>query len=343
MSRASADNAGFGLVELLIAMTLGLLLTALVLQVTLDSRRSQRLLDASSRLQESGRFALNLIAQDLRMAGFMGCPNLQRIPVNVIAKNPPDDFNFITAAVLVGQNDVAAGNHFSALPGTDVVVVQKALALSARLTGNLEPNNANIQVDGNPAGLGQHDFVFITDCVNADLFQATAVSNNTNNRITITHANGSNENNRLSKIYGSDAEILGFQSMAYFVRDTGRTSAGGAPIRSLYVKARQLGSGATPTAAELVEGVEDMQLTYGVDSNGDRNIDDYKTANSVSDWAQVLSVRIELLLTSLEDNVVGSTGLYAQNNLTFNGSAVARDGRLRQVYNTAVSIRNRAP
>lgn len=343
MPRARQDNAGFGLVELLIAMTLGLLLTASVLQVTLGSQRSHRLLDASARMQESGRFALAYLAKDLRTAGFMGCPNLQRIPVNVIAKSPPADFAFAAGTVLRGENNVAATNDYDAVQGTDVVVLRRALAPTARLTGKLDPVNANIQIDGNPAGLGRGDFVFVTDCVNADLVKATAVSNNPGtDQVTITHAIGSNNNNQLSKIYGSDAEVLGFQSLAYFIRDTGRTTAAAAPIRSLYVKARRLGSGAAPVAAELVEGVEDMQLTYGVDSDGDRNIDNYKTANNVTDWSKVLSVRIELLLHSLEDSVVGVSGVYAQN-LTFNGSAVTPDGRLRQVYTTAVSIRNRLP
>ncbi len=339
-----AKHDGFGLLELLIAMTLGLLLSAAVMQVTLASQRSHHLLDAAARLQENGRFALSYLSKDIRTAGYMGCPNVQRIPVNVIAKTPATDLNFTAAAVLVGTDNAAAGNAYDAVAGTDFVVLQRALALPARLTGNLDPHNANVQIDSNPAGIGRGDFVFITDCVNADLFEATTVSSNrSNDRITITHANNKNDNNRLSKIYGRDAEILGFQSLAYFIRDTGRTTEGSAPIRSLYVKARNLGGGAPPVAIELVEGVEDMQLSYGVDSDADNNVDAYKTASDISDWTTVLSVRIELLLHSLEDNIVGTAGAFAQSNLTFNGDTVASDGRLRQVYTSVVAIRNRLP
>lgn len=336
-------QCGFGLVELMIALTLGLLLGTAVLQVTLASQRSQRLLDAAARLQESGRFAAGFLTRDMRSAGYMGCPNLQRVSVNVIAKDPPDDFDFTPAEVLVGHDNVAASNDYNAVAGTDVVVIQRAAPSPARLSGKLDPNNANIQIDSNPAGLGAGDFVFITDCIDADLFEATSVSVNPSGDITIAHGANANDSPKLSKIYGSDAELLGFQSIAYFVRDTGRDTPGGEDIHSLYVKARNLGSGTAPIATELVEGVEDMQLTYGEDTDGDRSIDVYRSAADVSDWSAVLSVRIELLMQSLEDNIVGRSGVLAQGSLTYNGSTVTQDGRLRQVYSTAVAIRNRLP
>ena len=115
-------------------------------------------------------------------------------------------------------------------------------------------------------------------------------------------------------------------------------SAGGKAIHSLYVRARQFDSATPRVAQELVEGVENMQLSYGEDSDGDRSIDSYKTANNITDWSKVLSVRIELLLHSLEDNVANGG-----QRLTYNNAIVAQDGRLRKVYTTAVSVRNRLP
>lgn len=334
---------GFGLVELMIALTLGLLLGTAVLQITLASQRSQRLLDAAARLQEGGRLAAGFLIRDLRTAGYMGCPNLQRVSVNIIATDPPDDFDFTPAKVLVGHDNVAASNDYNAVAGTDFVVIQRAAPSPAQLSGNLDPNNANIQIVSNPAGLGAGDFVFLTDCVDADLFEATSVSANPSGDITIAHGSNVNDNPKLSKIYGSDAELLGFQSIAYFVRDSGRDTPGGEDINSLYIKARNLGGGTAPIARELVEGVEDMQLTYGEDTDGDNSVDVYRTAANVGDWSAVLSVRIELLMQSLEDNIVGSSGVLAQSSLTYNGSTVAQDGRLRQVFSTAVAIRNRLP
>lgn len=337
------SQTGFGIIELMIAITLGIVLSGAVIQVTLASQRSQRVLEAVSQLQESGRIAVSFLTRDLRMAGYMGCPNLERIPVNVIAKTPPSDLNFTAENVLIGQDNVSAGNAYSAVANTDIISIQRAVTPAANLTGNMATNNANIQISSNPAGLGASDFVFITDCINADLFSATTVSNGNGNQITIAHASNRNITNKLSKIYGSDAEIMGFQSLVYFVRDSGRTTPAGNAIHSLWVQARSLGNGAAPIATELVEGVEDMQITYGEDTDGDRDIDAYRSAADVTDFSAVLSVRIELLMHSLDDNIIGSSGEFVQNSLSFNGAAVASDQRLRQVYSTAVAIRNRLP
>jgi type IV pilus assembly protein PilW len=339
-------QSDFGLVELMIAMTLGLVLSAAVIQVTLASQRSHRVLEAAGFLQESGRIAVSFMIRDLRMAGYMGCPNLQRIPLNIIANNPPADFNFTAASVLLGQDNVSATNPYNAVENSDIVIIQRAVTPAVNLAGNVAPNNANIQIESNPAGIGANDLVFVTDCINADLFKATNVSNNGgngNSNVTIAHASNSNTTNRLSKIYNADAEVMGFQSLVYFVRASSRTTPNGSAINSLWVQARNLGSGATPMATELVEGVENIQISYGEDTDDDQDIDVYRNAADVSNWAAALSVRIELLLHSLDDNIVGSSGEFVQNTLIYNGAAVASDQRLRQVYSTAVAIRNRLP
>jgi type IV pilus assembly protein PilW len=61
---------GFSLIELMIAMVLGLLLIAGVLNIFLGSSQTYRLQEAMFRVQESGRFALDIVQRDLRSAGF---------------------------------------------------------------------------------------------------------------------------------------------------------------------------------------------------------------------------------------------------------------------------------
>ena len=64
---------GFTLVEILIAMMIGLFLLAGVLQIFINSKQSYRMQEALARLQESGRFALDFLDRDIRMAGYRGC------------------------------------------------------------------------------------------------------------------------------------------------------------------------------------------------------------------------------------------------------------------------------
>lgn len=67
---------GLSLVELLIAMALSLLLMAGVIEVLLSSKQTYHASLALAELQESGRFAFDILAQDLRTAGFVSaCPS----------------------------------------------------------------------------------------------------------------------------------------------------------------------------------------------------------------------------------------------------------------------------
>ncbi len=70
MSRQASLQKGFSLVELMIAMALGLLITAAALQMSLTSRDIKKTTDEQSRIQENGRFALFFLSQHIRMAGY---------------------------------------------------------------------------------------------------------------------------------------------------------------------------------------------------------------------------------------------------------------------------------
>ena len=70
MKSVIKQQRGLSLVELLIAMALGLLLTVGALQMMLSSQGLYRTTDSLSRIQESGRFALDFLAKDIRMAGY---------------------------------------------------------------------------------------------------------------------------------------------------------------------------------------------------------------------------------------------------------------------------------
>jgi type IV pilus assembly protein PilW len=99
-------------------------------------------------------------------------------------------------------------------------------------------------------------------------------------------------------------------------------------------------------AEELLEGVEDMQVFYGEDTDSDGVANRYVTADVInapcasganpSCWLRATSVRISLLVRTLDTNVTVAPQTYY-----FSGAAVtASDGRLRRVFTTVVSLRN---
>ncbi len=70
MSGQASEQKGFSLIELMIAMALGLLISAAALQMALTSRDIKKTTDEQSRIQENGRFALFFLSQNIRMASY---------------------------------------------------------------------------------------------------------------------------------------------------------------------------------------------------------------------------------------------------------------------------------
>jgi type IV pilus assembly protein PilW len=68
-----SHQSGMTLIELMIALLIGAFLLAGILQIFISSRQTYRMQEALSRLQENGRFALELIDRDVRMAGYWFC------------------------------------------------------------------------------------------------------------------------------------------------------------------------------------------------------------------------------------------------------------------------------
>lgn len=327
---ARPRQQGFSLIELMVAMTIGLVVLAAVGYVYLSSRQSFRLADSMSRMQENARLAIETMARDVRMAGYVGCGNLQNSTVTTIA-NPPV-IAISPATVITGLDSGASTANFAGTtitrPAGDTISVMGAFGGGVGLVGNLVPSNANVQISGNPYNFAVGDVLVVSDCTEADVFRPTTVSSS--GSVTMAHGNSTNTGNRVGT-YGSDAVVFKVERYTYFI---GTNPAG---KRALY--RTNLATGVAAGTSELVEDVWDMQITYGRDTNADGAADSYGDATAVgTNWAQVVSARISLLLASPENNIVPSPQTY-----NFNGAAVlAGDRRLYQVLTTTIAVRNRA-
>ncbi|MBT9568326.1 MAG: PilW family protein [Thiobacillus sp.] len=318
-------QSGFGLVELMIAMTLGLVLLGSLGYVFLGTRGAFRVTDNLSRIQENARYALEVVGRDVRMAGYVGCGNLATTRVNTIANAPVTPMN--AANALRGYDDGTGWTNPTTIvrpaDAGDVLSVMGAFGGEVNLTGNLTPINANLQINGNPNGYAPNDVLIVTDCAKADVFRATSVSSS-GGIVTLAHANSSNTGNRTGA-YRDDAFVMRMEQFSYFVG----TNPAGNP--ALY----RVGLNGQPE--ELVENVQEMQLRYGLDTNGDGAVDSY--SNTPATWEQVVSVTISLLMRSPDNNVSTSTQTATFNNATF----TAPDRRLYQVFSATVGVRNRLP
>jgi len=81
-----------------------------------------------------------------------------------------------------------------------------------------------------------------------------------------------------------------------------------------------------------------MQILYGEDTDGDRTANRYVTADQVTNMKNVVSLKVMLLLRTLEDHLADVPQSY-----TFNGQTVTpTDRRLSRVFSSVITIRNRS-
>lgn len=100
-----SSTSGMSLVELMVAMTVGVFVVIGMIQIFLGSRVAYQVQDGLSRVQENSRFAMSYLERNIRMAGYMGCANdLQRVPPNDPTNaNYPYDSRFINHLVANGN------------------------------------------------------------------------------------------------------------------------------------------------------------------------------------------------------------------------------------------------
>lgn len=349
-NRARCQN-GFTLVELMVALVLGLILTGGVINIYISTKQTYRVQDNQSRLQENGRFALQYLTKDLRMAGYMGCNNLSTLTPNIIANAAPPPAPIFGAGTVVQGYDSGAwpatilfAKPGNLIPNTSVIVVSYASPTGVYIDQQLPLPSATIHVGTNPYGWTADTVLFITDCQAADIFRANSVSasGGGSGGFNINHSTASNTTNQLSKAYGTDAEVMAFNSYMYYLG----SMAGGTNTACPCALFRQKYTSAA--AEQLIDNVQDMQIKYGVVTNMAPYTVKYvpacptnapACASTAADWSAVVSARISLLVTTPDDNLVDKPQSYKFNGAT----ATATDRRLYSSFTDTITFRNRAP
>ncbi len=384
-----AKYSGFGLLELMIAMVIGLILMAGVIELYIGNKAAYQTSEAMSRLQENARYAMYQLQKDIRMAGYVDCAP------NMVSHLDPagtgyDDtlFNLdqavggweytsgggtgpgvtysITTLSPTGEatgnwddqdgSDIPTGLQDRIVPGTDVITM-KSLGSADSVSvndGNLI-SATSIVLRGSATQIVANQILLATqDCNSSDLFQTTSAASPSTLIAGVGSSSPGNgdttiigtlrtqlNSNAWTQVYGPGARVLPFQSRAYYIGMQGSDEH-----PALYRVS--FNTGVAGTHEKLVDGVESMQILYGEDTDspedGIANI--YRTINNVTDGEQVSSVRISLLMRTLE-TVAADDDTKADYLLTGHSAATAtqinpiNDRYLRYVFSSTIKLRNR--
>jgi type IV pilus assembly protein PilW len=277
VNRPLQRQSGISLVEIMVALVLSLILTGGAIQVYLSAKQGYRSQEGYSRLQENGRYALEMIASQLRLAGYR-------------AEAWKDSLDTVFPAYTVSPPT----------DGTGAVFLASQVIWGTETVGTLCPASdcVTVRFQGNADGL-------IENCL------------------------------------GSNVPAANVMLVTFYRTTDSRLSC----------KTKNETTGNSPDPQTLIDGVENLQVLYGVDTDSppDLYANKYRTAPQVttdSEWNSVVSVKIGLVLNTTQ-NVSNEADTASFNLLGTNVAAPSPSSAnrfmRRHAFSTTINLRNRSP
>lgn len=355
------SQAGLSLLELMISILIASFIFSGVLVVMQSSRASHMTEQETGLLQENQRFASSLLTRDIRMAGSFGCATLERAFVaNSVDGTIVDDGGLLATEALIGYEGSASTGGFpsafkdKASAGSDAIILRYADPDTSISIKEHSASSAVLKTHSSHR-FKEDDILMVVDssCRHMGIFQLTAGNNKQikhdpggggtalGNCTKVLFA-GANINCTSAPIckatscggygptpYGNGSEVMSFIANAYYIGES--SVVPGVPALK-----RQVLSNFSTRAEEIAQGVESMELKYGVDSDTpmDGDINRFVDADQVADWDTVLAVRFNLVLRSLSE-VFTDDQTVVINGVTYT------DKHLHQLVSSTVQIRNR--
>lgn len=292
-------QAGFSLIELMIALTIGLIIALAISVIFSQVSQGFRSTDDGARATENGNFALRTIGEDFRMAGFFGLFNdparFEFATGGLISSFATDncgDQNWPWPTLHPSIEHIVAPGTLPCIPAgsmsatSPIIVIRRASGIQtqpAALVGN-----NNLFVQSSPSGgIIFRGANYATAVLAADRYASVC-----------GFTAGACAEPR------PEAPIFEYLTHIYYIRPCSRpagavcaaTDDDGQPIPTLV--RRQLDGGATASFVEtpIAEGVERLNVAYGIDGNGDGAPDLYVAAPTAAELSQAITVRISVLL-----------------------------------------------
>lgn len=314
-------NRGFTLIELMVAMLLGLIVIAGVVSVFLANQQTYRTNEALGDVEDGSRIAFEMLARDIRDAGLTGCDTSNGRLSNVLSNGPNANGGTATdwyadwRNALHGYDNAGsiADPALTALPtsgatspvvGNGSVQVISTGSLDVTIVTDPSPSAANFKINAATTQLSKGDVIMVCDFDHATLMQITDY---TPPSVTVVHNSGTGSPGNCSKGLGYPTVCGGNANGANYTFPPnsrvskltaadwyiGNNPVGGTSLYRLAVVSSS-SAGLTPTPEEMVRNVAAMQIAYLQPPNTT-----FGTATSVgSNWTAVDAAQITLTLQS---------------------------------------------
>ncbi len=363
MPTLNRNQQGLSIIELMIALLLGSLLTVGMVQIFTSNSQAFQMSEAVARSQEYGRIASEMLSREVRGAGYYGC-NSQNVANNLDIEEGDENWDLYDYAGGPGVSSMDDWRPGDAIDGTDILHFSGMESSGIELSVTGPPTSASYDVAGkggrSPSSfLASGDVIAISDCQGTDIAQITNIvdggdslavnmvlnsgnsetpGNNYEDNICSNTGNQGAGNNCLSNDYGEGAQILKPFKRTYYIGPSSVRIGEPALKMVEYI-------GASPTTFEVVEGVIDLQVRYGLSSAPEQAVSSWKEADDMadSDWAEVRSARVSILVRGGPDNLFDDKATVcfpAWTDCSGGDNYTATDNRMYRVYSFTTNVRN---
>lgn len=374
-------SCGFSLIELMVAITLGLLLTAGMVQLFSSTKMTFNTNDALARVQENGRFTLEMLKRELREAGTNGfCAAELEVRSHLDSADSLDEILDLDRLIIGWNYDgTSSGNDFAlpedltpppgtgswsgtdigalpdalagqVVPGSDVLIVRRQQPIPGVTAGNTNNSAINLHDhDGNATshGLADNPVVLITDCATgADVFQVTNNENATAFNLG-AGAGGASPGNNTGGCGGGLCWSTTYDDsmQAFEIRVDayyiGLSNRGEPALFQVDLSRDQ--DDVVPL--ELVSGVENMQIQYGFSREapaGDgQHVDDWLSADQIPSDGWAQVIAMRLGFAVRSEENADGTTVEQTFDLADVNVGTQGDGRMRHGFSTTIALRNR--
>ncbi|KQW63450.1 PilW family protein [Variovorax sp. Root411] len=343
MSRCRQAGRGFTLVELMVAITLGLFLLIGLSSLLVSTVSSRSELDKSSRQIDNGRYALQILTEDIQLAGFVGASSSTAFSTATPAACPA------SIADLGYASTTSPGTSSVPLPVYALGSVPSCLDHVMSGTAMLVVTRVSTSAVSVASAASGERYLQISTCAN-DLLPFVAAAGSSAASFTLM---------------GKDclatqlAPLRKIVQHVYFVSTCNVCGTDTTPT----LKMAEYLNGAM-TITPLVEGIENLQLDYGVDMDADGSPDCYTSdpgsppaaevavavcpqttpaydwTAAAANWANVMAIRIHVLARNTEASGGWTDARTYDMGLATPTAGPFNDHIKRHVYSTVARLYN---